>query len=271
MDTRPQRLPMGCHRGRGVWALMAVAMLAGAGLLLQACSDNKGPVGPRNPSSTTGFANTAAEIRVQVAINPNSITPGRRAGVTVLVTNLNGQPLAGKKVQLSVDIGSLDQNFGVTNGAGQFSTFVRISSEDVTNAGGSAGSATVTAFVEGAIGTGTVTFGGNPTPVALQILPTSIPLTEGATGAAPGTCTTGPFAAAGNFTAQFTIVGGVAPFKIVVSGAVPGATVSQTGLYSAPVLGVRNGGFTTTDTITVVDSAGNTATATVVITCTATS
>src|SRR5581483_147447 len=249
------------------WLLGLASLLLTIGGLIQACSDNKGPVGPRS-AQTTGFANTAADIVVQVAINPNSITPGRRAGVTVLVTNVNGQPLAGKKVQLSTDVGSLDQNFGTTNAAGQFSTFIRISNEDAANA--TTTSATVTAFVEGAVGTGTVNFGPNPTPVALQILPTSIPLTEGATGAAPGTCTTGPFAASGNFTAQFTIVGGVPPFKIIVSGAVPGATVSSTGLYSAPVLGTRAGGFTTTDTITVVDAAGNSATATVVITCTPT-
>jgi hypothetical protein len=243
---------------------MAVAMLAGAGLLLQACSDNKGPVGPRNPSSTTGFANTAAEIRVQVAINPNSITPGRRAGVTVLVTNLNGQPLAGKKVQLSVDIGSLDQNFGVTNGAGQFSTFVRISSEDVTNAGGSAGSATVTAFVEGAIGTGTVTFGGNPTPLALAIIPSSVERNFGANTGGPPANQCNPF----SVTVQFTVTGGTPPYTFSTTGSWPGATVNGSGLYTGPDIGPQAVNTSITDTVTVKDSTGSTASATLKVSCT---
>ncbi len=167
MDTRPQRLPMGCHRGRGVWALMAVAMLAGAGLLLQACSDNKGPVGPRNPSSTTGFANTSADILIRVTANPASIEPGRRVTITVLVTNGasalgggSGQPLAGKRVTVNTStntaaFGTIDNPVGITdaNGIYQTTMIVRCSDAGVTNTGSegsAAASVTVDAFVDGA-------------------------------------------------------------------------------------------------------------------------
>jgi hypothetical protein len=242
-----------------------------AGTVTAGCSDNNGRATPSS-ADTTGFANSPADINVQIGVNPNSITPGQSAGVTAFVTNTNGLPLAGKKVQFSTSVGSVAQTVVTTNAAGQASTTLRVSVSDVANAGGGSGTATVTAFVDGAIGTGVVSFGGNPvppTPTALALNPPSIPLTEGAAGLAPGTCTKGPFAAAGTFSVQFTASGGVPPYRFSTAGAVPGATVSK-GTYTAPVLGARAGGFTTTDTVTVVDSTGTAMNGTVVITCTGT-
>jgi hypothetical protein len=252
------------------WTLVVFGLLLMTATLIQGCSDNDGTSGPKfagGPAATTGFANTAADIVVQLGINPNSITPGQRAGVTAFVTNRNGQSLGGKRVQFSTSLGSLDQTVVTTNAAGQASTTLRVSASDVANAGGATGSATVTAFVDGAIGTGVVSFGGNPVPTALALNPPSIPLTEGVGPA--GDCTTGPFAA-GSFSAQFTVSGGVPPYSFSAAGAVPGATISSGGRYTAPGLGRRPRGFTTTDTVTVVDSTGTARTGTVVITCTST-
>ncbi len=243
------------------WLLGLASLLLTIGGLIQACSDNKGPVGPRS-AQTTGFANTAADIVVQVAINPNSITPGRRAGVTVLVTNVNGQPLAGKKVQLSTDVGSLDQNFGTTNAAGQFSTFIRISNEDAANA--TTTSATVTAFVEGASGTGIVNFGPNPTPVALAIIPSSVERNFGANTGGPPANQCDPF----SVTVQFTVTGGTPPYTFSTTGSWPGATVNGSGLYTGPNIGPQAVNTSITDTVTVKDSTGTTASATLKVSCT---
>jgi len=267
---------------------VVLGLLLVAGTLIQACSDNNGATGPRfecreekggvkvlsqcagSPAPTTGFANTSAEIRIQVAVNPNSISPGQRAGITAFVGNLNGQPLAGKTVQFSTDVGSLDKTAVTTNAQGQASTTLRVSSDDVTNSGKTA--ATVTAFVDGAVGQGTVNFGGNPvppTPAALLLSPPTIALIEGAAGPSPGTCTSGPFGAA-PFSAQFTASGGVPPYTFSTSGLVSGATVTGSGKYTAPGLGAKNGGFTVADTVTVVDTTGTAKSGTVVISCTAT-
>jgi hypothetical protein len=233
-----------------------------AGTVAAGCSDNNGRATPSS-ADTTGFANSPADINVQIGINPNTITPGQSAGVTAFVTNTNGLPLAGKKVQFSTSVGSVAQTVVTTNAAGQASTTLRVSESDVANAGGGSGTATVTAFVDGAIGTGVVSFGGNPVPptaTALALNPPSIPHTEGASA---GKCT---FAA---FSVQFTASGGVPPYRFSTAGAVPGATVSK-GTYTAPALGERLVGFTRTDTVTVVDSTGTAVNGTVVITCTAT-
>jgi hypothetical protein len=143
------------------WTLVAFGLLMTA-TLIQACSDNDGTSGPRfagGPAATTGFANTSADIRVVVGVNPNTITPGRRAGVTAFVTNLNGQPLPGKMVQFSTDVGTLDQTVVFTNASGQASTTLSVSPTDAANAQGTT-SATVTAFVEAAVpGIGLVNFG----------------------------------------------------------------------------------------------------------------
>jgi hypothetical protein len=238
----------------GPWILAIPGLLVVAGLLIQACSDNNGTSGPKfagGPAGTTGFANTAADIKVQVAINPNTITPGQRAGVTAIATNLNGQPLAGKKVQFSTDVGSLDVTVGTTNASGQFSTSIRISATDVANAGGKT-SATVTAFVEGAFGIGIVNFGPNPTPAPLTLTPPSVTLTQAAIA---GFC---------SFTAQFTAAGGTPP--LIFSSGIPGA-VDGSGLYSRTGVNAVAQGTTITDTVTVTDAAGQTASASVSLTC----
>ena len=244
------------------WTLVVFGLLLVAGTLIQACSDNNGTVGPTfecreakagassktlaactgSPAPTTGFANTSADIKVAVVINPNAITPGRRAGVTALVTNLNGQPLAGKSVQFSTDVGSLDLVVVTTNGAGQASTWLSITATDVTNAQGKT-SATVTAVVEGAFGTGVVNFGTNST---LVIIP----------GTVTQTLTGGPCA----LNLQFTATGGVPPCTFTAAIAV---NMSAGGNY---VAAIPTGGVLT-DTATVTDSAGATASAPISITC----
>src|SRR5262245_56203693 len=246
------------------WTLLVLALLLAVGTLIQACSDNNGSTGPKfecreqkggvkvltqctgSPAPTTGFANTAADIKVSLGINPASITPGQRAGVTAFVTNLNGLPLAGKNVQFSTDVGSLDQTVVQTNAQGQASTSIRISASDVANATGKS-AATVTAFVDGAVGTGTVTFGPNPTPATLTIAPASVTLTQSTP------C---------NFSVQFTAAGGVPP--LTFSSGIPGS-VSGNGLY-VPVPAPA-GGQEVTDTVIVKDSTGATATATVDLKC----
>jgi Calx-beta domain len=151
---------MGKTRSRqaGFWCLAVVLL---AGLLSQACSDNEGPAGPTFGSGQTGTADTAADIRVQVAVNPNTIRLGQRAGITVLATNTNGRPLQGRHVQVSTTVGRLDRVDGFTDAAGKFVTFLTITDADARNAAGLT-EAEVTAFVEGAVGTADVNFGVPP-------------------------------------------------------------------------------------------------------------
>lgn len=282
MDARRSPDRARRHRPWAVqpWTLVVLGLLLVAGIL-QACSDNNGSTGPTfecreqkggvkvlaectgSPAPTTGFANTSAEIRVQVAVNPNTITPGRRAGVTVIVTNLNGQPLAGKTVKFSTDVGSLDQVEGKTNAQGQVSTTLSITPTDAANAQGKT-SATVTAFVEGAVGTATVNFGGAS---ALTLIPTSATRNFGADagpgGGAPNdTCTT-----FGPVTVTFTVAGGVPPYSFSTSGAFPGASVSSSGAYTTPNIGPVGINTEVVDTVTVTDASGKTATATVNVKC----
>ena len=143
----------GTRRGR----FLVVSVLALVAVFVQACSDNRGPAGPTFGAGQTGHADTAANIRVQVAINPNTIELGRRAGITVLVTNTNGRPLEGRHVQLSTNVGQLDVVDGVTDALGKFVSFIRITEQDAANAAGLV-QATVRAFVEGAVGEATVNF-----------------------------------------------------------------------------------------------------------------
>jgi hypothetical protein len=161
---------MGKTRSRhaGFWCLAVVLL---AGLLSQACSDNKGPAGPTLGAGQTGTADTAADIRVQVAVNPNTIRLGQRAGITVLATNTNGRPLQGRHVQVSTTVGRLDRVDGFTDAAGKFVTFLTITDADARNAAGLT-EAEVTAFVEGAVGTADVNF-GVPPPVTPTTPPTN--------------------------------------------------------------------------------------------------
>lgn len=134
----------------GIWLLGASLLLAALG---QACTDQSGSTGPTFPAGQTGQADTVSQTRVQVAVNPNQIELGRRAGITVLVTNnTSGRPLEGRQVQVSTSHGRLDTVDGVTGADGKFVTFLFAPCGSVT-----AGTAvTVTAFVEGASGSATV-------------------------------------------------------------------------------------------------------------------
>jgi hypothetical protein len=241
---------MGKTRSRpaGFWCL-AVMLLAG--LLSQACSDNKGPSGPTFGAGQTGTADTSEQIRVQVAVNPGSIELGRRAGVTVLVTNLNGRPLQGRAVQLSTTVGKLDRVDGFTDAAGKFITFLLITPQDAANAAGLT-SATVTAFVEGATAEADVNFAQTlPAPPAA---PLSIIPAAASVGDIPSV------AARCAVSFQFRIAGGVPPYTAVASNR--NASVSGNGRYTATVpVG------TISDTITVRDSAGAQVTATLTGTC----
>lgn len=282
MDAR--RSPV--HASRRPWAirpwtLVVFGLLLVAGTLIQACSDNNGTTGPTfecaqqkggvkviaectgTPAPSTGFANTAGDIRVQVLVNPASITPGQRAGVTAVATNLNGQPLAGKKVQFSTDVGSLDVVSGTTNSSGQFSTTLRISETDAANAQGKT-QAIVTAFVEGASGQGIVTFGANAVLVLIPETTTqSVAATVDTSVPVDGTGDLCPAGSLGGFTVTFTVSGGVPPYVFSTAGVL--GSISSGGVYTVPIIG---GGpfasaFAVQDVVTVVDSTGNTDTSTV--------
>jgi hypothetical protein len=162
-----------------------------AGLLVVACSDNSGPAGPSFQNGqtvpVTGTAPTAKDIKVQVVANPASTEPGRRVGITVFVTNTNGQPLAGKKVVVNTStntkaLGTVDAALGTTDANGIYQTTVVVRCNDaVDNAGSPLVTLTVDAFVEGASsattgGSATVTLvsqSGNPPcpPVVLPAAP----------------------------------------------------------------------------------------------------
>lgn len=155
---------MGATLQSKTW-LFTILVLLGA--LLGACTNQSGSSGPSHPTGQTGHADTSADIRVQVAVNPNTIDFERRAGITVLVTNrIGGRPLEGRHVQLSTTVGTLDVVDGFTDADGKFVSFLLCTA---------AGSAAITAFVEGASGTATVTCGGPPTTPAPTTTPTPTP------------------------------------------------------------------------------------------------
>jgi hypothetical protein len=226
-------------------------------VLTQACSDNEGPAGPHVQNGqtvpTTGHAATAADIKVQVAVNPNVIEPDTSAGVTAIVTNTNGFPLAGQNVQFSTSLGTLNQTVVMTNALGQASTFLKISGQQAS----ASQSATVTAFVDGATpGTATVTV---RKPGALSLSPTDVTVVQ---TAVKGTC---------SMQAQFTASGGAPPYTFssaFSAGRADGnSSITSFGLYSATLKAGPTGSMFDPDTVTVTDSAGAQATATVHFTC----
>jgi hypothetical protein len=261
------------------WTLVVFGLLLVGGALIQACSDNNGSTGPTfecgqqkggvkvvaeckgSPAPSTGFANTSSEIRVQLGINPNTISPGRRAGVTAFVTNTNGQPLAGRKVQFSTEVGTLDRTVVETNSAGQASTTLSITAVDAANAGG-ATSSIVTAFVDGAVGTATVNFGA---PVVLVLIPEASSQSVGATLVGPPQAC--PAGSLGGFTVTFTVSGGVPPYRFTTAGTL--GNISSNGVYTVPVLGGGPFGttFKVTDVVTVTDAVGATDTSQVTVEC----
>jgi hypothetical protein len=236
--------------GSGRARIFLVAALLLLGALVQACSDQKGSKGTSFPTGTTGNAETSANIRVQVGINPNTIELGRSAGITVLATNTNGLPLEGRLVQLTTSLGQLSVVDGFTDAAGKFVSALRVTATDVANAG-SLTSATVTAFVEGASGSAIVNFALPPTPGTLIVSPSTLSLTN---PSVLGVCAA--------FQRQFTISGGVPPYSATTFA--PGTSITRSGLYTFPAILT---GQMVSDTITVVDSANTTVNVNVSITC----
>jgi hypothetical protein len=232
------------------WILVSLLLM---GALAQACSKQSDQKGPTFPTTTSGHSDTPASTRVSVNINPNTIEPGQRAGITVLVQNAGGFPLKGKTVQLSTTAGRLDSVFGTTDAAGKFVTFLKIEASDVT-AGVSA--AIITAIVEGAVGTATVAFSGAQD---LFLSPGSVSQTVQGVGDDPGTCTLG------GFTTQFTVSGGVPPYTFTVAG-LKGSRISGGGLYKIDPF-TAAGGTKLGDVVTVTDSQGRSKSASVSLEC----
>ncbi len=237
--------------GSGRARIFLLAALLGLGALVQACTDQKGSKGTTFPTGTTGNAETSGAIRVQVAINPNTIELGRTAGITVLVSNTNGLPLEGRLVQLSTSVGRLNVVDGFTDAAGKFVSALRVTASDVANAA-TLTSATVTAFVEGASGSAIVNFGLPPTPGTLTVSPSTLSVNS-----------TSVLGLCAGFQRQFTISGGVPPYSVTTS--TPGTSINSSGLYTVPTIAALQ---TLNDTITVVDSANTTVSVNVSFTCT---
>lgn len=106
------------------------AALVLAGILAQGCSDNNGRVTPTSADVTgDALGGPGGTLAVQVTINPGTIDRGRRASVLVIVSNVNGLPLAGRRVQLAPTNGRLDHTTGVTDAGGLFSTTLFIPCE----------------------------------------------------------------------------------------------------------------------------------------------
>ena len=138
-------------RRRGSWRPRAgvFAALVLAGILAQGCSDNNGRVTPTSAQVTgdaLGGTGPLSTLAVQVTINPGTIDRGRRASVLVIVSNVNGIPLAGRRVQLAPTNGRLDQTTGVTDAGGLFSTTLFIPCEVASGA-----QVSVAAVVEGVV------------------------------------------------------------------------------------------------------------------------
>lgn len=156
-------------RRHGFGALAALGLLA---LLVQACSDNKGPAGPTFPSSQIGTADDAGGVFIIMRANPATIQVGQTTGITVIAQNINGFPLPGRDVQMRVDVGSLEPVSGRTDANGTFITFLTVRSTDAA----SIPSCTVTAeaFISGARQTLPVTVVGCTVPTTPTIAePTS--------------------------------------------------------------------------------------------------
>jgi hypothetical protein len=174
------RLPRGRTRstgsGRSRIGLLALLLLVG-GALVQACTNQTSGGGPSFPAGQTGTADFPEAIIVRVGVNANAIELNRKAGITVLVTNFNGHPLEGRHVQMSTTFGRLDQVDGFTDVDGKFVTFLFCDPDS------GAGSATVTAFVQGAVGQNTVTCGVTAPPAGGTA--------SGGGGGGTGTPTTG--------------------------------------------------------------------------------
>jgi hypothetical protein len=139
------RLSPTSARHRRPWTLAVCGLLLAAGALIQACSDNSGPVGPTFPAKVVGDAigGPAGTINIQVTVSPGIVERGRRTGVTFFLTSAGGAPLQGRTISFSSTSGKFDALSGVTDVNGTFSTTLLISC-DVPEGAGS-----ITAVVEG--------------------------------------------------------------------------------------------------------------------------
>lgn len=148
---------------RGSWrpqtGLLVALVLAG----ILGCSDNNGRVTPTSADITgDAIGGPGGSLRVQVTINPGTIDRGRRGSVLVIVTNLNGIPLAGRRVQLAPTNGRLDQTTGVTDAGGLFSTTLFIPCEVLPGA-----EVSVAAVVEGVVALAAATVADATTATSL--------------------------------------------------------------------------------------------------------
>jgi hypothetical protein len=232
-------------------------MLALVVALGQACSDNKGPAGPKFPAGQTGTSDSG--VVVFIGINPNNVEPGRRAGITVVARTPNGRGIPGLHVQMSTTIGKLDTVDGFTDLDGKFVTWLVVSpSEAVQTTTG-----TVTAFVEGGTASAAVTVQSPSAGEGLAIQPPEVTRANPAGGAAPGTCPN-----IGSFTVEYTATGGAAPYHFSVSGTLGGRFTN--GRYSVGPKGpVVGGSPALVDVVTVTDSAGQSASSTITVSCSA--
>lgn len=131
MDARPSHRLEGRHRGREPWLAGTLGLLLAVGVLVPACTDNKGPTGPSGQQgrvATTGDAFNPTQIRIIVTANPASTEPGRRVEITVLVTNANGLPLEGRLTTVAAStaapnaFGTVDGPQGRTDANGIYRT-----------------------------------------------------------------------------------------------------------------------------------------------------
>jgi hypothetical protein len=73
MDARlPHRVTHRRYLRAGPWISGTLGLLLGVGVLIQACSDNKGPVGPTYPAAQTGRTKLALFPNGTVTINDKS-------------------------------------------------------------------------------------------------------------------------------------------------------------------------------------------------------
>jgi hypothetical protein len=167
----PDAKPPGSIRTR----LWIAAWLIAAGLLVQSCSDNSGPAGPSFQNGqtvpVTGTAPTTTQIVVQVVANPSSTEPGRRVNATVIVTNVNGLPLAGRQVTVFTTAGgTVDNPVGTTDANGTYTTTVIVRCADTgivgppgTTTGTPVKTVVISAIVEGKVAIVTATVTVTPT------------------------------------------------------------------------------------------------------------
>lgn len=204
------RLPHASARRRRPWTFAVYGLLLlAAGALIQACSDNDGPVGPTFPAKVVGDAigGPNGTINIQATVTPGIVDRGRRAGVTIFLTSAGGAPLQGRKVSISSSAGRFDQPSGVTDVNGTFSTTMFVPCE--VGVGPGSIIAVVegkSAVLEGAFSVATATT-NDPCPAGSAPVPPAAPGDGGGGAALPVVTITSAGTAneAGLVTATFTV------------------------------------------------------------------